>query len=83
MGPKPKTPDLMASCDDPAFARDFIAKYDWGTPDPPKYVVWGLEEKIWFDKMTDAEACYAAKKIIREVEIPMAVNTAQLEKWEH
>ncbi len=83
MGPRRKTADLAEILEDPVEARKYIANFQWDTDEPPKYIVWGLEEKIHFDRMTDAEAVFAAKMILRDIEIPMAWNTAKLEKWEH
>lgn len=82
MSPKRKTPDLMELLDDPEEARKYIAGFDWNTPDPPKYIVWGLEERIVFEKMTDAEAIFAAKMIVRDIVIPMELNQCKLERWE-
>lgn len=86
MGPRRKTVDLAEALEDPLEARKYIANFDWNQPDPPKYIVWGLEEKIWFDKMTDAEAVFAAKMILRDIEIPTVMRQADMIKgcgWEH
>lgn len=83
MGPRRKTVDLAIALEDPSEARKYIAEFDWNTPEPQKYIVWGLDEKIYFDNMSDAEAVFAAKMILREIQIPQEWNQAQFEKWEH
>lgn len=75
--------DLMLMLENPVCARKYIADFDWNMPDPPKYIVYGIEEKIWFEKMTDEEAVLAAQIILRDVEIPQVWRTAQLEFWHH
>ncbi len=77
-----KNPDILQAIEDPGVAREFIEKYDWGSPGKPLYYVWGLEEKIYFDKMTDAEAVFVARDIIRNYEIPNAHISSQYERWE-
>lgn len=71
-------PDLFIALTDPKNARAYIANFDWGDLDAPKYVVWGVEEKIWFEKMTDDEAVIAALIILRDVEIPQAHRVSQM-----
>lgn len=75
--------DLQLVVQDPKCARQYIAHFDWGIPDPPTYVVYGIEDKIFFNNMTDEQAVLAAQIILRDVEIPMAWRTRQMEKWEH
>lgn len=75
--------DLRLSLENPENARAYIDQFDWGLPEPPRYVVFGLDEKIWFANMTDEEAVRAALIILQDVEIPMAFNSKQLEFWEH
>lgn len=86
MGPRRKTVDLALALDDPIEARKYIAGFKWNQQFPPKYIVWGLDEKIHFDRMTDAEAVFAAKMILRDVQMPLDLQEAELVRglgWEH
>lgn len=74
--------DLELALNKPERARKYIAEFDWGLPDPPKYIVWGLQEKIWFNNMTDEEAVIAAFIILRDVDIPQIWRTAEMLEFE-
>lgn len=69
--------DLHLVLQDPVCARKYIKDFDWGVPNPPKYIVFGLEEKISFETMTDAEAVRAALIILKDIEIPMSFRTKE------
>lgn len=83
MGSRREDVDLELVLEDPKCAREYIRNFDWGLPDPPKYIVTGLDEKIWFDNMSDRDAVCAAKIILREWEIPMTFKSSKLEFWHH
>jgi hypothetical protein len=74
--------DLEIALKNPERARKYVLEFDWGLPDPPKYVVWGLEEKIYFDNMNDEEAVVAAFIILRDVDIPQNWRTSEMLEFE-
>lgn len=69
--------DLDLVLQDPNCARLYIAHFDWGLPDPPKYVVYGIEDKIWFENMSDDEAVRAALIILNDVQKQMDWRTKE------
>jgi hypothetical protein len=70
--------DLEIVLNDPKCARQWIKDFDWGRLEAPKYVVFGIEDRIYLGQMTDAEAVLAAHIILRDVEIPMNFRTKEL-----
>jgi len=68
---------------DPAQARHYIAHFNWDLPGPPKYVVYGLEDKIYLENMTDEEAVLAALVILNDIDRQREWHTALLERWAH
>lgn len=66
--------DLSLSLEDPIRAREYIAKFEWDIPDPPKYVCTNFDRYIYFDRMTDAEAVFAAHILLRDIQIPMEMR---------
>lgn len=62
--------DLELVLRHPGCARKWILEYKWDADPAPKYVVFGIDEKIFFEHMTDEEAVRAAFIILRDVEIP-------------
>lgn len=74
MGNRRQDVDLELVLTNPKCAREWIRTYRWDATGRPKYVVWGLDRKIWLDKMDDDEAVMAAFIILREREIPHAVR---------
>jgi hypothetical protein len=74
--------DLELLLNDPAEARKYIELFDWSPLKPPKYVVIGLDEKILLaGPMSDEEAVFVAKTILRDVEIPAIMREKQLAPW--
>lgn len=70
--------DLVIVLNNPRCAREWIAHFDWGPLDAPKYIVFGIDDKIYLDNMTDEEAVVAAHIILHDVEIPMNFRTKEL-----
>jgi hypothetical protein len=70
--------DLDIVLNDPKCARNWIEKFDWGQLAAPKYVVFGIDDKIHLESMTDAEAVIAAHIILNDVERPMNFRTKEL-----
>ncbi len=68
MGCRRQDVDLELILQDPKCAREWIRTYNWDC-DPPKYIIFGLDQKITFENMTDAEAVFAATMILRDVEM--------------
>lgn len=62
--------DLELVLRHPRCAREWVQKYKWDVSPPPRYVVFGIDEKIFFENMTDDQAVRAAFIILRDVEIP-------------
>ncbi len=58
--------DLDRVLRDPQCAREWISFYDWGPGERPKYIVYGLDGKIYLDSMTDDEAVCAALILLAE-----------------
>ena len=75
------TPDIAKAVEDPKYARKFVSEYKWDG-EPPKYIVWGIDQKVYLHDMSDAEAVFVAKTILREIEIPRAATESKLERWE-
>lgn len=75
--------DLDLVLDDPNCARAWVEAYDWGTTEPPKYVVWGVDQKIHLSEMTNEEAVLAAHIILHDVEKKRAMREKSLERYEH
>ncbi len=70
--------DLELVLNDPKCARKYIHEFDWYPLEAPKYIVFGIEDKIYFEKMTDEEAVIAAHIILRDIDIPMVFRTKEL-----
>lgn len=83
MGSRREDVDLDLVLNDPVCARKFIADFEWACSPPPQYVVYGIDQKIWFDRMTDEEAVAAAHMILNDVEKQMAWKTSQMQIWHH
>lgn len=67
----------------PDGAREFIKSVDWGPLERPKYIVFGIDDKIHLDNMSDSEAVIAAHHILQDVVIPELERESQYEKWGH
>lgn len=78
MAGRRKDVDLHLVLQDPNCARLYIAHFDWGVPEPPKYVMGELDEKILLSNMTDEQAIRAALIILTDVQIPMEYRTKEL-----
>lgn len=76
--PRREDVDLELVLRDPRCAREWIKAFNWEFIETPKYIVFGLDERIYFDKMTDEEAVFAAKLILRDVEIPRVIRELNL-----
>jgi hypothetical protein len=70
VGSKREDVDLELLLKDPKIARRWVLDYKWDLPDPPKYIVWGVDQKIYLNEMTDEESVLAANLILRDIEIP-------------
>jgi len=70
--------DMDLVLNDPICAREYIEEFDWSPLDPPKFVVWGADEKIYFASMSDKEAVIAAHIILRDVEKPREYRKKKL-----
>lgn len=68
MGCRRQDVDLELILQDPKSAREWIRTYQWDCQ-TPKYIIFGLDQRIHFENMTDAEAVFAANLILRDVEM--------------
>lgn len=68
MGCRRQDVDLEIVLKDPKCAREWIRTYNWECQ-TPEYIVFGADQKIYFQKMTDTEAVFAAALILRDIEI--------------
>jgi hypothetical protein len=73
--------DLELVVQYPKAAREFIKGVDWGLLPRPSYICFGIDGKIWLDKMDDCEAVLAANLILKDIIIPTAQREFWLKYW--
>lgn len=85
MGSKREDVDQWLILEDPVNAREYIRTFDWNCPPQfrPGNITLNSGRTIYFETMTDEEACAAAACLLRDVEVPMVMRQKQLEMWEH
>lgn len=83
MGASRKDVDLELVLKNPNSARKWISGFDWEMPNPPEYIVFGVEEKIYFRDMDDKQAVQAAYIILHDIEIPRAIRELAYERFTH
>lgn len=79
------SPDMHRRLQDPSEARKYIDSFDWGPIPKPKCIVLTAEKSVPLegDQLSDEDAITAAICILRDVEIPLVMRTAQYECWGH
>lgn len=70
--------DLEIVLQDPKCARLYVESFVWDCAPAPEYIVYGIDQKIWFKNMTDDEAVTAALTILRDIEIPRVWRESKL-----
>lgn len=67
----------------PDKAREFIKNVDWGVLEPPRYIVFGIDDRIDLTDMDGEQAVFAAQDILANVVIPAAQRELQYERNTH
>lgn len=68
MGSRRQDVDLELVLKDPKCAREWIRTFNWECQ-PPEYICFGADQKIYFSEMTDEQAVFAAKMILQDIEL--------------
>lgn len=75
--------ELWLVLTDPEEARHYVQTFDWQQPFIPDRVELDSGRKIFFDKMSDADAVAAAMALLRDIQIPREMHEKNLIPWEH
>jgi hypothetical protein len=62
--------ELDKILNNPAKAREFIDTIEWGPEGKPENVVFGVDDVVFLNNMTDKDAVRAAHFILNTIEIP-------------